>query len=118
MSTPSISDEVRRVEEALHGAVERALDARDVQLRDAGLVVELDPVSRSGGGPGYTSYVEATLRYANGDVHDVLFFYVAQEGRLVVDEASTSEWISRTVDESLGKATEELERRSSDPDSR
>ena len=97
-------DEIRRVEEALHGAVERELDARSVQLRDAGLTVEFDPISRSGEGSGYTSYVEVTLRYADGDVHDVVFFYVAREGRLVVDEASVSEWISKTLDESLAKA--------------
>jgi hypothetical protein len=97
-------DEIRRVEEALHGAVKRQLDSRSEQLRDVGLTVELDPISRSGEGPGYTSYIEVTLRYADGDVHDVVFFYVAREGRLVVDETSASEWISKTLDESLAKA--------------
>lgn len=104
MSSHSTLDEIRRVEEALHGAVERELDSRGVQLRDAGLTVELDPISRSGEGSGYTSYVEVTLRYADGDVHDVVFFYIARDGRLVVDEASTSEWITKTLDESLAKA--------------
>jgi hypothetical protein len=104
MSSHSALDEIRRVEEALHGAVERQLDSRSEQLRDVGLTVELDPISRSGEGWGYTSYVEVTLRYADGDVHDVVFFYVAREGRLVVDETSASEWISKTLDESLAKA--------------
>jgi hypothetical protein len=107
MSTRSAPDEIRRVEEALYGAVKREFDSRGEQLRDAGLTVECDPISRSGEGSNYTSYVEVTLRYSNGDVHDVVFFYVAQEGRLVVDEASTSGWISKTVDESLGKTTKD-----------
>jgi hypothetical protein len=103
MSTHSVPDEIRQVEEVLHGAISRAFDTRSARLRDAGLEVELNPISRSGEGSNYTSYVEATLRYADGDVHDVVFFYVAQEGRLVVDAASTSEWIRKTIDESLEK---------------
>jgi hypothetical protein len=103
MSSHSNSGEIKRVEEVLHGAVERELDSRSAQLRESGLTVELDPIRRSGEGSSYTSYVEVTLRYADGDVHDVVFFYVAQDGRLVVDEASTSEWISKTLDESLAK---------------
>lgn len=104
MSSHSTFDEIARVEEALHSVVEQGLKSRSVQLRDAGLTVELDPISRSGEGSSYTSYVEVTMRYADGDVHDVVFFYVAQGGRLVVDEASTSEWITNTLDESLAKA--------------
>lgn len=101
------SDEIRQVEETLYGAVRHELDAKSVQLQDAGLQTELDPISRSGDGSNYSSYVEATLRFADGDVHDVVFFYVAREGRLVVDAASMPEWITKTIDESLKKAKDE-----------
>jgi hypothetical protein len=100
-----MSDEIRQVEETLYGAVRREFDARSARLRGAGLLIELDPISRSGEGSNYTSFVEATLRYADGDVHDVVFFYVAREGRLVVDAASMSEWITKTIDESLEKVS-------------
>jgi len=71
------------------------------------LRVELDPISRSGEGTNYASYIEVTLRYADGDVHDVVFFYVAREGRLVVDPTSMPEWIAKTIDDSLDKLTKD-----------
>jgi len=107
MSGHSAPDEIRQVEETLYGAVRRELDSKGAELRDAGLRIELDPISRSGDGPNYTSYVEATLRYQDGDVHDVVFFYVAREGRLVVDAASMPEWITKTIDESLRKVAKD-----------
>lgn len=107
MLSHSPSDEIRQVEETLYGAVRHEFDARNAQLRGAGLRIELDPISCSGEGSNYTSYVEATLRYADGDVHDVVFFYVAREGRLVVDAALMSEWITKTIDESLEKVSKD-----------
>jgi hypothetical protein len=107
MSSHSVSDEIRQVEETLYGAVRQELDSRNSQLRDAGLRAELDPISRSGNGSSYTSYIEATLRYQDGDVHDVVFFYVAREGRLVVDAASMPEWVTKTIDESLEKVAKD-----------
>lgn len=100
MSAHNSVDEIQQVEEALHGALSHELDAR---LRAAGLQVDLDPICRSGEGASYVSYIEATLRYADGDVHDIVFFYVAQEGRLMVDATSMSRWITETLDESLNK---------------
>jgi hypothetical protein len=105
MSAHNAPDEIRRVEEALYGSIRHELDSRSAEFRHAGLQVELDPMSRSGEGPNYASYVEATLRYADGDVHDVVFFYVAREGRLVVDAKTMPEWITKTIDESLEKVS-------------
>jgi len=103
MSAHNTVDEIHRVEETLHGAVSHELDSRSAQLRAAGLQVDLDPICRSGEGTNYVSYIEATLRYANGDVHDIVFFYVAQDGRLVVDATSMPQWIIETINESLNK---------------
>lgn len=103
MSAHNASDEIRQVEETLYGLIRRDLDSRSAEFHDIGLRVELDPISRSGEGSNYASYIEATLRYANGNVHDVFFFYVAREGRLVVDTASMPGWITRTIDGSMDK---------------
>jgi hypothetical protein len=103
MSTHNTLDEINKIEETLHGALSHELDSRSAQLRAAGLQVDLDPICRSGEGTNYVSYIEATLRYADGDVHDIVFFYVAQEGRLMVDPTSMPQWITGTLDESLNK---------------
>ncbi len=105
MSTPSSSDKIRQVEEALHGFIRRELDSRSAELQDVGLQADLDPICREGIGSSYISYIEATLRYANGDVHDILFFYVAREGRLLVDVEAMPQWITTTIGESLIKAS-------------
>lgn len=101
MPTHNTVDEIHQVEETLYGVISRELDARSAQLRTAGLRVDLDPICRSGEGTNYVSYIEATLRYADGDVHDIVFFYVAREGRLMVDAKSMLQWITKTIDESL-----------------
>lgn len=86
--------------------IKRELDARGCEFRDAGLKVDLDPVCRSGEGSGYVSYIEATLRRDDDDVHDVVFFYIAREGRLLVDTEAMPQWIAKTLDESLSKMSE------------
>lgn len=103
MSTHNTLDEIHKVEETLHGVISHELNSRSAQLRTAGLQVDLDPICRSGAGTNYVSYIEATLRYSDGDVHDIVFFYVAQEGRLMVDATSMPQWITETLDESLGE---------------
>jgi hypothetical protein len=105
MSTPNALDEIHQVEETLHGILRRELDSRSTELRDAGLRVELDPICRSGERSNYISYIEATLRYADDDVHDIIFFYVADQGRLVVDVTVATKWITDTINESLSKAS-------------
>jgi hypothetical protein len=104
MSTHNTSDEIRQIEETLQSVLRHELDARSTEFRDAGVHAELDPISRSGQGSNYTSFIEATLRYQDHDVHDIVFFFVAREGRLMVDIISTQQWIIRTLDESLSKA--------------
>ncbi len=47
------------------------------------------------------------MRYPDNDVHDVIFFYVAREGHLVVDAAVMPREIGEVVDESLGKASKD-----------
>jgi hypothetical protein len=96
--------EIRQVEETLQDMLRRELDARSAEFRDVGVHAELDPISRSDQGSNYTSFIEATLRFQDHDVHDIVFFFVAHEGRLVVDIPSTRQWIINTLDESLGKA--------------
>jgi hypothetical protein len=103
MSVHNTIDEIHKIEETLRDAISHELDSRSAQLRAAGLQVELDPICRSGDGTNYVSYIEATLRYADGDVHDIVFFYVAQDGRLMVDAPSMTRWIATTLDESLSK---------------
>ncbi len=107
MSADNTPDEIRRVEENLYDALKHAFDSRSAELHQAGLHVDLEPISRSGKAANYVSYIEAALRYRNNDVHDVVFFYIAEAGRLVVDETSMREWITMTVDESLKKASED-----------
>jgi|ERR1700686_4236083 len=103
MSAHNTLDEIHQVEETLHSVISHEFDSRSARLRAAGLQVDLDPICRSGKGTDYVSYIEATLRYADGDVHDIVFFYVAQEGRLMVDATSMPQWITETLDESLNK---------------
>jgi hypothetical protein len=107
MSTHSTSDEIRQVEETLHGILRHELASRCAEFCDAGLRVVLDPISRSGKGSNYVSFIEATVRYPDNDVHDVIFFYVAREGHLVVDAAVMPREIGEVVDESLGKASKD-----------
>jgi len=106
MSTHSTSDEIRQVEDTLHGILKHELASRSAEFLSADLRVVLDPVSRSGKGSNYVSFIEATVRYLDNDVHDVIFFYVAREGRLVVDVAAVPREIAEMVDESLGKERE------------
>ncbi len=46
------------------------------------------------------------MRYPDHDVHDIVFFYVAWEGRLVADPTTMPEWITKTINESLSKESE------------
>jgi hypothetical protein len=98
--------EIQQVEETLHGVLRREFDARSTEFCDAGLRVELDPISRSGSPSNYVSFIEAVVRYPDNDVHDIVFFHVAREGRLVVDPATMPQWITETIDESLSKESE------------
>jgi hypothetical protein len=105
MSTHSASDEIRQIEEKLYSILKHELASRCAEFRNAGLRVVLDPISRSGKGSNYASFIEATVRYPDNDVHDVIFFYVAREGHLVVDAAVMPREIGEVVDESLAKAS-------------
>ena len=98
--------EIHDVEETLYGVLRREFDARSTEFRDAGLRVELDPISRSGSGSNYVSFIEAIVRYPDDDVHDIVFLYVAREGRLVADPTTMPAWITKTVNESLSKESE------------
>lgn len=106
MSTHNTQDEIHQAEEALQGVLRREFDTRSTEFRDAGLRVQLDPISRSGSGSNYVSFIEAIVRYPDDDVHDIVFFYVARDGRLVVDPTTMPEWITKTIDESLSKESE------------
>lgn len=97
MSIPNERD-IREVEEALHKTVQREFAARDAELKRAGLRPELDAIHRSGVEADYESYIEATLRFEEGDVHDVVFFHVARHGRLAIDPAVAADWVTTTID--------------------
>lgn len=101
-----MTTDICQVEETLHGVLRREFDARSTEFRDAGLRVQLDPISRSGSGSNYKSFIEAIVRYPDHDVHDIVFFYVAWEGRLVADPTTMPEWITKTINESLSKESE------------
>lgn len=102
MSDHKKLDAIRQVEETLHGVIKHELDSRGAEFCAAGLQVDLDPIYRSGEGSNYVSYVETTLRYADGDVHDIVWSGVPplRWTRL------TTQWIIKTIDESLSKASE------------
>ncbi len=106
MLTSREYNEIHDVEEALYGVLKHEFDAKSTEFRDAGLRVQLDPISRSGSGSSYVSFIEAIVRYPDHDVHDIVFFYVAREGRLVVDPTTVPKWITKTIDESLSKESE------------
>lgn len=57
------------------------------------------PIRRHGDGADYASYIEATFRYEDEDVHCVLFFYIAHKGHLVIVREVTTPWVIQTIDE-------------------
>jgi hypothetical protein len=105
MSAHNDLNQIRQVEETLYGVIRHELDSRAAEFCAAGLQVALDPIYRSGEGSNYASYVEVTLQYTAGDVHDIVFFYVARSGRLMVDTTAMQQWITQTLDESIRKAS-------------
>ena len=76
----------------------KELTSRAAEFEDAGLRVELDPIHRSGNPASYTSYLEATIRYPDDDVHDILFFYITLEGRFWTPVVQLKEGIVEAVD--------------------
>jgi len=96
--------EISTIEDEFHRLVGSEIDKRCQALRDAGLSVELEPLHRDGVGASYASYIEAVFRYEDGDVHDVLFFYIAREGHLVIMREPTTAWVVQAVDEIVGRA--------------
>jgi hypothetical protein len=105
---------LEQIEERVHGLVRRGFDARRADLDALGLQVELDPVARRGEGTQYASSIEATLRWPDADVQDVIFFYVAEQGRLVLDVETIESWIRDTIDASIAEARASEERTSAD----
>lgn len=93
------------VEARLHEAVSSELQVRTPQLSAAALRAELKPVCRVGSGSKYASYIEATIWRADGEVHDVLFLYVAREGRVLVEIETAVAWFKEAIADSLGDAT-------------
>lgn len=97
-------ENLEQVEERVHGLVRRGFDARRAELNALSLQVELDPVARRGEGTQYASSIEATLRWPDADVHDVIFFYIVEQGRLVIDVETIDSWIRDTIDASIADA--------------
>ena len=98
------SEALERIEDQMRDLVRGSLEARRTDLEALGLQLELEPVARHGEGGSYASPIEATLRWPDGDVHDVIFFYVVQGGGLVVDVDSAASWITDVIDRSIAEA--------------
>ncbi len=81
-----------------------AFDARRADLDALCLSVELDPIARHGKGSHYTSSIEATLRWPDANVHDVVFLNVVDQGRLVINMETIDLWIRETIDETIAEA--------------
>ena len=92
------------LEAETQAVVTRVFEARAVDIAELGVRLEVDPVARRGEGPAYESYVEATLYLADGEPHDVIFFYIVQRGRPVITPSEVATWLDQTITGSLAEA--------------
>jgi hypothetical protein len=90
-------NEFQEFEATLHALVKRMLAERAEELRAAGLTADVDEVKRAEPPDGYQSYIEATI-YRDGEVDDVLFFYVSWQGRVNVSEPGIEQWLTEAID--------------------
>jgi hypothetical protein len=99
------SGEFTEVETNLHRVFEDAFRRRDAELESLGLKLQLEPVKRRDSGGLYSSSVEATLRWPDGDVHDVFFLQLVDQRRVVADVGEASSWLEDQLADSLANAS-------------
>lgn len=100
MSDSKPSEDFREFEERMHFVVNSAIASNREGLEAAGYEIKLDPVSRTGEGSSYSSYLEATIAIGD-EIDDVLFAYLVREGKLAVGESLVEDWITRALAELL-----------------